>query len=177
MSDKTLPGKYFLVGDRVCIRQLTLSDAEVIDRLVNSDRWLTFIGTRNVHSPQDAHHYLETYILNHYYAHGYGMFGIVLKSTLALMGMCGLILRDDKESPELGYAILPEYYRNGYVVESAKLVLQYAKERLHMNQIYASVHPDNQASIAILNKLGFTPYGAVQVSSFEIPFYRFYLDL
>jgi ribosomal-protein-alanine N-acetyltransferase len=171
----SLSGKYFLVGDRICIRQLTLSDHKFIHTLLNSEGWLSYIGSRNVNTLQDAQNYLEENILKHYRLHSYGMFGVVHKHTKKIIGMCGLILRDQSDYPEIGYAILPKYSGNGYTFEGVHLILEYAKVKLKLQQIFASVHPDNAPSIHILNKIGFKALDRIDVHSFEIPFQRLIL--
>ena len=65
-------------------------------------------------------------------------------------------MRDGYEEPELGYVIGTEYQRKGYAYEVCKGILKYAGECLGYTQVGALVHRENQASIALLKKLGFS---------------------
>jgi RimJ/RimL family protein N-acetyltransferase len=70
--------------------------------------------------------------------------------------MCGLIKRDTLEDVDLGFAFLSRFWGNGYAYESAAAVMSYAKMRLGIDRIVAITSPNNQASVKLLRKLGFT---------------------
>jgi RimJ/RimL family protein N-acetyltransferase len=69
--------------------------------------------------------------------------------------MCGLLKREELPQPDIGFAFLPDFWNQGYAFEAAAAVLTDARERLQLNRILAIVNPDNNASIKLLEKLGF----------------------
>ena len=89
-----------------------------------------------------------------YAKNGFGLYLVALKDTLAPIGICGLIKRDGLDEPDIGYALLPEFWSNGYALEAASAMMTFAQETLGLNRIVAITSPDNQASIRVLNNLG-----------------------
>ncbi|MGB5171770.1 GNAT family N-acetyltransferase [Eudoraea sp.] len=80
---------------------------------------------------------------------------LISKETGKLIGMCGLLIQtvDDKEELEIGYSILPEYWRNGYASEAAKQCRIYATKHQLSASLISIIHVDNIGSqkVAISN--------------------------
>ncbi len=141
--------------DRLELRKLTIQDADFILKLVNTEGWLQYIGDRNVHNELDAENFIQTWALDRYKTFGYGPFIIQLKSTDEIVGICGLFKRDHLEYPDLGFALLPDFYGQGLAQEASKLVIKYAFEKLQLPKIYAITAANNTSSTKLLHKLGF----------------------
>lgn len=139
---------------RLVLRRLTLNDAPFIQELVNDPSFLRYIGDRNVRSLQDARRYLLSGPIASYERFGFGLYLTFLKETGDAVGMCGLLKRDTLPDPDVGFALLPAYWRKGYASEAAAAVLDHGRIRLGFGRIVAITSPDNVASIALLEKLG-----------------------
>lgn len=63
---------------------------------------------------------------------------------------------------QLGYAFLPEFWGQGLGSEALEAVLAWAGRQTNFSMIAADAHPDNPASLHLLEKLGFEPKGAIQ---------------
>lgn len=135
--------------------------ASFILQLVNSPGWLRYIGDRNIHSLQDAGQYISNGPIASYATHGYGLWLVKRIEDDAPIGICGLIKRDYLPHPDLGYALLPQYEGQGYAMEAAAAVMQYAKEVLSMPIIAAITTDDNVPSLRLLFKLGFDFIGMI----------------
>lgn len=142
--------------DRLIIKKFILEDAPFIQELLNTDGWLKYIGDRSVRSISDAEKYLKTGPLRSYDEGSFGLYNLFLKSEKKPIGTCGFLKREYLEYPDLGFALLPEYYRRGYITEAAHALLKYAKEELHLPMVQAMTKLNNSASIGLLNGLGFT---------------------
>ncbi len=143
-----------LETDRLTIRYFTLADAAFILELLNDPGWLQFIGNRGVHTIEDARAYLQKGAIKNYARLGYGFYLVERKLDGAAMGMCGLIKRPNLEDVDIGFAFLPDYRGQGYGVESAEAILQYAHTELGFQRIAAITTIDNTRSIQLLKKLG-----------------------
>ncbi|MFN7928825.1 MAG: GNAT family N-acetyltransferase [Blastocatellia bacterium] len=139
--------------ERLQLRRFTLDDAAFILQLLNEPSFLTNIGDKGVRTVDDAREYLRTGPLASYAQHGFGLLLVELQNTP--IGMCGILKRDGLDAPDIGYALLPRYWSQGYAIEAATAVLQYAYITLQLNRILAITKPDNTASIRVLEKLGF----------------------
>ena len=60
---------------------------------------------------------------------------------------------------ELGYWLLPAYWRQGYVREALAAVVDHAFREMNVHRILAEVEDDNLASIATLENAGFNYEG------------------
>lgn len=140
---------------RLLLREFTLSDAEFILSLLNDSAFLHFIGDKGVRNLEDARNYLTDGPIASYQRLGFGLYRVELKDTRTPIGMCGLLKREALDHVDLGFAFMPDYRRQGYGFESASAVLSHARNDLKLDQILAITDPDNEASIRLLEKLGF----------------------
>lgn len=90
-----------------------------------------------------------------YARYGFGLYRVSLKESQAPVGMCGLLQREMLDAPDLGYAFLPAYWRQGYAAEAAAAVLDYGRSVLGLPRLVAFTTPENYRSIKLLEKLGF----------------------
>jgi len=161
---------------RLTLRQLQLSDAAFALRLYNEPSFLQHIGDKGVRTIEDAENNLQQGAIASYAEHGYGMW-LVENQQGEAIGLCGLIKRDFLSETDLGYAYLPQYFGQGYAYEAATAVLAYAAEQTALKTVVAIVSPANQASKALLQKLGFVQHGQVLVPDKNemVDFYRIQL--
>ena len=89
-------------------------------------------------------------------------------------GVCGLKPHDDVI--EIGFHFLPRFWNTGYASEASRAVLAYGFGELGLDAIYAGHHPANDASRALLTRLGFTQIGThfFERTRLDHPWYRLY---
>jgi len=101
-------------------------------------------------------------------AHGYGIWLIELGSGPSfgpspgpgLVGTAGL--RPLEESGlEISYSLAPAAWGHGYATEAARAVVEYAFGPLGLPEVLAEVDEGNAASVAVVKRLGMTPYAVV----------------
>lgn len=139
---------------RTRLRLLTAEDAQFILEILSDPSFIRNIGDRGVRTLQQAGDYIRTRIVDSYERHGFGMWGVERKADSVLMGMSGLVKRDELEDVDLGFAFLPEYRGCGYAEESALAVCRYSFDVLGLRRLVAITVPGNARSIALLEKLG-----------------------
>ncbi|MEW6050847.1 MAG: GNAT family N-acetyltransferase [Candidatus Zixiibacteriota bacterium] len=66
---------------------------------------------------------------------------------------------DDTGTVEIGYSVLPRFYRQGFATEGARALIEWAFEQTALRGVIAHVEPANDASIGTLRKLGFELVG------------------
>jgi ribosomal-protein-alanine N-acetyltransferase len=142
-----------LQTDRLSIRHFKVSDADFILRLLNEPSFLRNIGDRKVRTAEDAVNYISTRLVPSYEKNGYGLYMVETKAGTAV-GMCGLVKRDLHEDPDVGFAFVPETWRQGYAFEAATAVMNYAKDDLKLMRVLGIAISGNTASIRTLQKLG-----------------------
>jgi len=143
-----------LETERLVLRELEDSDAEFVLGLLNEPSFLDNIGDKGVRTLEDAREYIRTGPRASYDELGFGLNLVELKPTRTPIGICGLLQRDVLPDPDIGFALLPAYWSEGYAFESASAVLSQASDVLSLPRVLAIVSPGNDASIRLLGKLG-----------------------
>jgi len=86
----------------------------------------------------------------------------VLKGQNTYVGRCGLIPHFNPDSvpipgeAALGYYIAPKYWRQGFATEAGTAFIHFGFDQLALERIVATVEKGNDASVHVLQKLGFT---------------------
>ena len=145
-----------LETERLLLVPLSYDHCEFIFELVNEPSFKRFIGDKDVNSLEDARQYLREGPIGVYERFGYGMFRVSVKDTESPAGICGLMKRKGFEDPDLGFAFLNRFRNLGYANESADAVMKYAFGELKLDRIIAMADPENEPSLKLLRKLGFT---------------------
>lgn len=158
---------------RLNIRHLKETDAPFILRLLNEKSFLDNIGDKNVRNINDAKDYLINGPFASYQKFGFGLNIVTLKSSETPIGICGLLKRDELKYPDLGYALLPEFFSQGYAKEAALAVLQYSRTYQHIKIVSAITLPDNTSSNNLLNKLGFVLKGSIRLYDCDNNYYEY----
>ena len=57
------------------------------------------------------------------------------------------------------YAVFPDFHGHGYAIEAAAALIGWARARHNVRRFIASIDPDNEASLAIVRRLGFVQTG------------------
>ena len=140
---------------RLRLRELAPGDAAFVLELVNEPAWLRFSGDRNVHSLEDARAYIARGPVASYAKHGYGLWAVEVNASGELAGICGLVRRESLPHADLGFAFLARHRGRGYARESAAAVVELARERFHLPRLLAITDPQNTASQAVLERVGF----------------------
>ena len=140
---------------RLQLRELAPRDAPFILVLLNEPSFIQNIGDRGVRSLADAHDYLVNGPIASYTRHGFGLYLVELAATEEPIGICGILQREALPDPDLGFAFLPAYWGRGFAFEAAAAVRTYARSELGVGRLLAITSPRNDASIRLLEKLGF----------------------
>ena len=140
---------------RLFVRPITVDDAPFILTLLNEPSFLRYIGDKQVRNLEDARQYILNGPVASYERHGFGLCLMELRESHAPIGMCGILKREELPDPDIGFALLPDFCQQGLAFEAAMAVLNDASERLKLERILAITSLDNEASINLLERLGF----------------------
>lgn len=154
-------GRRVLGTKRLVLREFDHGDAEFIVRLLNEPSFIANIADRGVRTIQDALSYLDTGPLAMYREHALGLYRVERSEDGQVVGMCGLLVRDELPDPDIGFALLPEYWGRGYAVEAAAATLADGRDRLGLGRIVAITSLDNEASRRVLERLGLQLEGVI----------------
>ena len=148
---------------RLILRPTGEGDAAFIRALVNTPKWLEFIGDRNIQTEEDALAYIQARILPQLERLGFAHFTLIRKSDGKAVGACGLYDREEFEGVDIGFALLPAYEGLGYAFEAANRIKQAALEEFKVSALSGITRKSNLGSQRLLEKLGMTFAGFVEL--------------
>lgn len=140
--------------ERLRLRRFTLDDAEFVLGLLNEPSFHRYIGDKGVRTLDDARDYLRSGPLASYETYGYGLFLTSLKDGDVPIGMCGVLQRDNLDHPDVGFAFKPDFWGQGYATEAAAAVMEWGRREKGLEKIIAVTMQENQASAAVLERVG-----------------------
>jgi len=149
--------------ERLLLRPTGMEDAKFILELLNTPKWLQFIGDRHVNTLEEAKNYIETRMLPQLKRLGYSNYTLVRNSDGALLGTCGLYDREGLEGIDIGFALLPQFESQGYGYEAARKLKEAAFDDFGIDQLQGITSKENIASQKLLKKLGFNLVGTTRL--------------
>lgn len=168
---------YLLTGeetDRLSFRKVDLKDY---------DDWLVFHQTPNINQHWQGDFEAPEVECKKWYEYQFyryendlgGMNALIDKSTGSLVGHCGLLVQtvDDLSELEIGYALLPQYWRLGYAFEAAKKCRDHAFTNNLSDSVISIISITNTPSERVAIKNGMkvdktTTYKSNKVNIFRI---------
>ena len=139
---------------RLILRPFTLDDAEAWLPLITLPEIVRYTGDPPIASVDEAREILRTRPLRDYAVHGYGRMAVIEKASGRLVGFSGLKYVAELDEVDIGYRFLPDCWGKGYATESARALMDDGRRRFGFERIVGMAHPENRASIAVLEKLG-----------------------
>ena len=150
-------------SERLIIRPTLEQDAELIYQLMNSPKFIKYVGDRQLYSVKDAEKYIQDKMLPQLRSVGYSNYSLINKKNGAKIGICGLYDREGLDGIDIGFGILPEYEGLGYAFESSSRIIKAGFEELEISEIKAITNKENISSQYLLVKLEFELKGTIML--------------
>ena len=147
--------------DRLFLQPTCEEDAPFILNLLNTPKWLQFVGDRNVKTVDEARIYINERMLPQLERLGYSNYTLIRKEDHAKLGCCGLYDREGLEGVDIGFALMPEFEGKGYALEASREILRAAREEFKIAKIKGITSKEHHASQKLLEKLGLVHTGNV----------------
>lgn len=150
-----------LICDNLLFRRPTLADVEILQELKNNEKAALLLG--GIH-----HHYSVEDIINWINFHNNNPEELLLVvedlSIGKLIGHVGLYKIDQvAKKTEYGILLADDNSRGkGYGTKSTALMVEYAFQELGMHKVTAEVLSENDASVAMFKKCGFSIDGCLR---------------
>jgi len=154
--------------ERLLLRPTSEEDALFICELLNTPKWLQFIGERDVKSEESARAYIRAKMLPQLEKLGFSNYTVIRKADNVKLGSCGLYDRPGLEGIDLGFAFLPQHEKKGYASEASKELLRAAGEDFGLKKINAITAGENLGSQKLLEKLGLVFTKTVRLPGEEV---------
>ena len=149
--------------ERLLLRPTSEKDAELIYLVMNTPKFIRFVGDRKINSIQDAEKYIQAKMLPQLHMLGYSSYSILTKNGGSKIGTCGLYHRDGIDGIDIGFGLLPQYEGMGYAYESAHRLMSAAFFEYELEEIKAITTKENSSSQRLLEKLGLAIIGTTKL--------------
>lgn len=140
---------------RLVIRHLQPQDFDDFYAICGDAELMHYMGDGQALTKEVTQQWIDVSLRN-YETVGYGCSAVLDKLTHQFIGFCGLVRSHELPGEiELIYALAKPYWGQGLATEAAQAMLRYGFETFHLPRIYATVDPDNTASVKVIEKSGF----------------------
>jgi len=147
---------------RLKLIEITHQHVDSLYEILSLEEVTRFYGTNRFTLPVEASRLIDMFHKNLVDKRGI-RWGIKLKENqriIGTVGLNGLMLKHKRA--EIGYELHPAYWRRGLATEAINEVLRFSFMQLDLHRIGAVVYPENEASIHLLMKIGFTKEGILR---------------
>ncbi|MES2073728.1 MAG: GNAT family N-acetyltransferase [Pseudomonadota bacterium] len=141
--------------ERLLLRAFSAEDAPAYYPLCVIPEVIRYVGNKPMASVDEVRAGLLEGPIADYRKYGFGRFAVIWKETGQLIGFSGLKYMPAFAEVELGYRLLPEFWGRGLASEAGQASVGFARDALNLSRLIGIVHPDNQGSAHVLQKLGF----------------------
>ncbi|WP_042274626.1 GNAT family N-acetyltransferase [[Clostridium] dakarense] len=137
------------------IRKICLNDSKDIFDIYGDIEVMKYDTRNRIESIDDTEDYIKL-IHKGFDNKWFIKLGIVSKNSNELIGSIALHHFDyEKNRVEMGYNLKRVYWKQGIMSEVLKSVIDYLAKYSSINEIEASIHSENIASIKLAEKVGF----------------------
>lgn len=147
---------------RLWLRPFEMSDANAWFKIMSSPEVTRYWSHLPWKTLQEAQEDIIQDI-THMERKEYLRLAITEKTTGHLLGMCVFFnYYPNSQRGEIGYCLDTAYQGKGMMKEAMLAFIDYIHTHLSIRRLEADIHPDNKASAALLNKLGFEQEGVLK---------------
>ncbi len=144
-----------LETERLQLTEFVKGDAEELFKIRSDERVMKYLDRDPHKSVAESELMIEKMI--EIYNNKSGINWIISKKdSLSVIGYIGYwrLIRENLRA-EVGYAMKPEYWGNGYMQEALNKVIEFGFKEFCLHSIEGNVNPNNLGSIKLLEKFGF----------------------
>lgn len=145
---------------RLVLRRITAADAPAVLRMRSEPLMMRYLDREPATGLDDALQHIGLIDTNLTDNAGVTWGLARAEAPAELLGTCGIWRLDlYHHRGEVGYALLPEAWGQGLMQEALAEVCRYGFEVLKLHSLEGNVNPLNEASIRVLERLGFVREG------------------
>ena len=145
-----------LISERLLLRRITMHDAADFLKIRSDINAMKYID-RPIATELDDMYKLILKINDGIDQNNAIGWGITLKKENRLIGTIGYhVIEKEHYRAEIGYMLIPAAWKNGYMSEAIKVIIDFGFSKMNLHSIEAKINPDNLASAGLLKKLCFS---------------------
>ncbi len=152
-----------LESERLRLRNWRQEDLDSFAELCADERFTRYMGNSKPLDKRESWKAMAA-LVGHWHLKGFGLWLVEIKQTSEFIGRIGLYEPEGWPAVEVGWGISPKHWGKGYATEGAKIAMQWGFETLKLESLISVIHPENEASIKVANRIGekFSRYEVVK---------------
>lgn len=157
-----------LTTERLVLREITLADAEFWLRNFSDPEVVELTAYEAPRDVEAAKAEILQFAIHPFQDRTGIRWGIALRGQDALIGTLGYHqwMRDTANRARIGYDLLREHRRRGFMTEAMRAILSYGFHQMALNRVEVLTDPRNMPSIRLLERLGFSREGTLRENTF-----------
>ena len=156
-----------LETDRLLLRELVAADAPDLFAVHSDAEAMRWFGNDPLTDVEQAEHLIEAFARWRQAPEMGLRWAIERKADSQYLGSCGLFRWQRSWKSCLAGGELASFaWGKGYMVEALAAALAWGFDGMELNRVEAQVHPDNDASIRLVRRLGFAQEGRLREAGF-----------
>ncbi len=144
-----------LLTERLVMRPLERADLDELVVLHADPTLVRFVGDGTPATRAESAEWLDRHLAELARC-GYGLMATELRADGEFVGRCGYkewVIEGDP-ALEIGWMIARKHQREGYATEAGGALRDYAFESFDRSYLVSVIHPENEASLRVAEKLG-----------------------
>ena len=158
-------------SERLIFRELTMDDVDTWMEFINSPEAVKFLGIPM--ERQSAIIWMER-AKRRYEDFGMGMWALIDKQSGEMVGNCGLLVQDvdGQQELEIGYHLIPRFWKKGYATEAAKACKEFAFTHNLSDYVISIIHVENFNSQHVAERNGMKVWKQTTFRDWPVFIYR-----
>jgi [ribosomal protein S5]-alanine N-acetyltransferase len=149
--------------DRLVLREIVLSDADALFEIHGDESLMRWFGVDPLKDIAGAEKLVALFASWRAQPNPGTRWGIQLKGEDRLCGTCGLFAWNRAwRKCTIGYELAAFAHGKGLMHEALSSVLEWGFANMELNRVEAQVHPENEASVRSVSRLGFQREGLLR---------------
>jgi RimJ/RimL family protein N-acetyltransferase len=158
-----------LETERLVLRMFRAEDFESYARICADEEVMRYLGGK-VLAPAETWRHMA-FLLGHWQLLGYGHWAVEEKASGKMIGRIGFLNPAGWPGFEIGWTLGRDSWGKGYATEGARRALRYAFTELEREHVISLIHPQNQSSIRVAERLGETQEGEAEILGINVLVY------
>jgi RimJ/RimL family protein N-acetyltransferase len=151
-----------LETERLFLRMFTKDDIDAYAGICADPEVMRFVGEGRPLSRTDAWRHVAIF-LGTWQLRGYGTWAVEDKASGQLIGRVGYIHPEGWPGIELSWTLARPFWGRGLATEAARRCLEHGFCEFGFTHVISLIHPENQRSIAVAERLGESKEGSTEI--------------
>ena len=160
-----------LETDHLLLRAWRKEDADAWFSVLQEPDLLKYFTDPRPPTRRMADRYIEHH-LEHWNVFGYGHWVVTTRGDERIVGWTGLEYVPELEQTELAYLLSRSVWGRGYATEAGRAAVRFGFGNAGVQELIGLVHPENAASVRVLEKCGMDLVDRVTLWGLEMCRYR-----